>query len=162
MPCALLKLFPKPEIIINREAVYYKKNRTPPKRDCENGRILWYVTKNDKDQGYTNVSAIRACSRLEEVIVGKPKELYRRFRALGVFEEKNILEIEKGNENVEVMAIRFSDTELFDRCIFHDEMQQLSQQVSNQNINVIGTSKISKELFAIIYKLGLNMKETNF
>ncbi|WP_204106834.1 MULTISPECIES: GNAT family N-acetyltransferase [Spirulina sp. CCY15215] len=157
-----LNFFSKPEITINREAVYYKKNYVPPHRNCINGRILWYVTKNDKDRGYTNISAIRACSHLEEVVVGKPRELYKRFRNLGVFEEKNVLEIEKGNEDTEIMAIRFSNTELFDRCIFHDELQKLSQQVSNKNISVVGTSEIPKELFAIIYKLGLNIKETNF
>ena len=29
---------------------------------------------------------IKACSQLEEVVIGKPKELFRRFQRLGIYE----------------------------------------------------------------------------
>jgi len=34
--------------------------------------------------------SVKACSRLEEAIIGKPKELFRRFKRLGVYEWKDV------------------------------------------------------------------------
>jgi GNAT superfamily N-acetyltransferase len=69
----------KPELAFNREAVYYRsvKNSRGLKAPC---RILWYVSGTQtegKGKGFSGVEAIRACSRLDEVIIGKPKELYQ-------------------------------------------------------------------------------------
>jgi hypothetical protein len=140
------------ELALNREAVYYKSKNSPKElRQCLSGRILWYVS-NDDDRGYREVSAIRACSRLDEVVIGKPKDLYRRFRNLGIYEERNILGIARNNLNKEIMAIRFSDTELFEQIIPLKKIQEiLEKKETLQN-----SCYISKESFAKIYTLGIH------
>lgn len=55
---------------------------------------------------------IRACSRIEEVAIGKPKELFRRFRRLGVYDWADVYATAKQNVDKDIMAIRFHDTEL--------------------------------------------------
>jgi hypothetical protein len=110
------------------------------------------VSNNDADHGYYGVSAVRACSRFDEVVIGKPKALYRRFRNLGIYEEKNVFEVAKNEFNKEIMAIRFSDTELFNKPIFLKTVQEICEkQLTMQN-----ASYISKESFAKIYTLGIH------
>ncbi|MDZ4786735.1 MAG: GNAT family N-acetyltransferase [bacterium] len=104
------------ELALNWEAVYYRSKRLPSKEFKAPARILWYIS-DDKDRGYTEKSSIRACSSLDEVIIGKPEELYFRFKRLGVYEWKDIKKLSGDNLNNEVMAIRFSNTELFDRPV---------------------------------------------
>lgn len=142
----------KTELALNREAVYYKSKNSPKElRQCISGRIFWYVS-SDKDRGYREVGAIRACSRLDEVVIGKPKDLYRRFRNLGIYEERNILGIARNNLNKEIMAIRFSDTELFEQTIPLKKIQEiLEKKETLQN-----SCYISKESFAKIYTLGIH------
>ncbi|BAY46757.1 GCN5-related N-acetyltransferase [Scytonema sp. HK-05] len=104
----------KPELAFNREAVYYRsvKNSRGLKAPC---RILWYVSGTQtegKGKGFSGVEAIRACSRLDEVIIAKPKELYQRFQRLGVYTLSDILKINTDKDG-NIMALRFSDIELF-------------------------------------------------
>ena len=72
------------------------------------GRILWYVSKGD----FEGTMSIRACSRINEVAVDKPKTLFRRFRRLGVYEWNEVFETADRDLNRNIMAIRFDDTEL--------------------------------------------------
>ncbi len=55
--------------------------------------------------------AIRACSRLVEVVKDTPKRLYARFRRLGVYEWEHVLETADGDLHKPIMAIRFDDSE---------------------------------------------------
>lgn len=140
----------KPALALNREAVYYKSKTAPKKlKPGISGRILWYVS-NDDDGGYKGVSAVRACSRFDEVVIGKPKELYRRFRNLGIYEEKNVLDVAQNNLDKDIMAIRFSDTELFSKTI----PLKTIQEVLEKKILMQSACYISKENFATIYELG--------
>lgn len=118
----------KPDLAINREAVYYKSNKGPKElKPGVSGRIIWYVS-DDKDRGYTGVSAVRACSRLSDVAIGKPKELYRRFRNLGIYEWQNVYNVVRGNPKQDIMAIAFSDPELFNQPI---ELKKVREIIGN-------------------------------
>jgi len=140
----------KTQLALNREAVYYKSKRGAKKlKPGVTGRILWYVSQ-DKDRGYTGVSAIRACSRLDEVIIGKPRDLYRLFRNLGIYEWSDIFKLTNNDENQEIMALRFSDTELFKRPV---PLKQI-QQILKNNSTMQSPRFIPPNTFAIIYKLG--------
>lgn len=141
----------KTELALNREAVYYKSKKGSAKKlkPGVNGRILWYVSA-DKYRGYTEVSAVRACSRLDEVFIGKPKELYRRFRDLGIYEEKNLLDVANNNLEKDILAIRFCDTELFNEPIPLTKIQDI---LGNQS-TMQSTHYISATDFAKIYTLG--------
>lgn len=137
-------------LALNREAVYYKSNNAPKKlKSCLGGRILWYVSK-DKDDGYRGVSAIRACSRLDEVVIGKPEELYRRFRDLGIYERKQIFNTAYQDPNNVIMAIRFSDTELFKNPVTLHKIKE----ICGQKLTMQASLHIPKGKFAKVYTLG--------
>lgn len=141
----------KTELALNREAIYYKAKNAPKElKPGVSGRILWYVS-NDDDRGYTEISAVRACSRFDEVVIGKPKDLYRRFRNLGVYEWENVLlDVAHNKLDNDIMAIRFTDTEPLNNPI---PLKKL-QEILGKKVTMQGTFYISKEDFAKIYTLG--------
>ena len=61
-------------------------------------------------------------------MIGKPKELYKRFRRLGIYKFKNVLQTAKNNFDRKIMAIKFSDTELFSKPIELIEIQQILEK----------------------------------
>ncbi|QSJ20850.1 GNAT family N-acetyltransferase [Nostoc sp. UHCC 0702] len=143
----------KPELAFNREAVYYRaiKNSRGLNAPC---RILWYVsqTQNEgKGKGFQDVGYIGACSYVDEVVIGKSKELYRRFQRLGVYHERNVEDIGK-DKNGDIMAIRFSDTELFKNRVYFQELQQV---IKKNNLSLPSPYKITNELFIKLYNLGI-------
>ncbi|MEH2254535.1 hypothetical protein [Nostoc sp.] len=137
----------KEEIALKREVVYYCAKRAMQAP----GRILWYVSKSGtgKNSSYT-LKAIRACSRLDEIVIGRPKELYRRFRRLGVFNFKDILQIADNDLNKDIMVVKFSDTELFKNPIILEDIKKML----GRNISVQSSSKITTENFKILYNIG--------
>ena len=143
----------KPELAFNREAVYYgpTKNLSKIQAPC---RILWYISgtqKEGKGKGFVEVQSVRACSYVDEVIMGKPKELYQRFQRLGVYklsDMENITQDKQGN----IMAIRFSDIELFHNPI----MLETVRQICGKNYSFQWTEKVSYERFITVYNLGIH------
>jgi GNAT superfamily N-acetyltransferase/predicted nucleic acid-binding protein len=134
----------RPELALKREQVYYRANQ---KCGLEwPGRILWYVSADSDRQG---TMSIRACSRLDEIVVEKPKELFRRFRRLGVYEWRDVYKKAQHDINKLLMALRFSDTETFQTPIRRDWFRKLGIR-SNLQSPVC----ITKEQFAAIYKAG--------
>ena len=111
------------------------------------GRILWYVSKGD-EQSFPGPQAITACSLLDEVLVGKPKDLYRSFRRLGVYEWKDVLALAGGTIDTEIMALRFSRTEKFERKIPLVELKALNIP------DPFSPRLIEPEQFNRIYALG--------
>jgi len=107
-------------------------------------RVLWYVS------GRGSMS-IKACSHLEERIVATPKEVYARFRHLGVYTWKHVLEAVEGNLNHPLMAFRFSRTERFAEPVKLAELQKMDiPQPQNPR-------KITNDQFAAIYQQGMNI-----
>ncbi len=92
-----------PELGLNREAVYYRA-KYPSSNLPAPSRILWYVSKDSK---YQDTMHIRACSYIDEVAVGKPKELFKRFRRLGVYDWSHVYKLSQNDINREIMAIKF-------------------------------------------------------
>ncbi len=136
----------KTELALKRELVFYRsKGGLKP---GVIGRIIWYVS-NDKDfpYGYGKTKVIKACSRLDEVIVDKPEKLYRQFRNLGVYKLEDLIKITKNKPNEDIMAIRFSDTQIFSNVITLKELQDILKK----QITLQGSLKITPEQFAKIY-----------
>jgi len=143
----------KPELAFNREAVYYRsvKNSRGLNAPC---RILWYVSETQgerKGKGFHNVGYVGACSYVDEVILGKPKELYRRFQRLGVYKLMSIEQIST-DKNGDIMAIRFSDTELFNNHISLQEIQRILEQ---DKLLLASPYKIEENHFMRVYNLGV-------
>ena len=140
----------KIELALNKEAVYYKSKIAPKLlKPGTTGRLLWHISR-DKDPGFMGTSSIRACSILEEVIIGKPLDLYRRFRNLGIYSEQDILKVAKGDRATEIMALRFSHTELFSNPISFNKIRE----ILNKKVTIQSPTFIDKEHFDSIYILG--------
>jgi hypothetical protein len=125
------------------EGVYY--------RSAENnnlavpGRVLWYVSKDTGDGSMS----IKACSQLEEVVVGKPKELFRRFQRLGVYEWRDVYEAAGKNITTDIAAFRFRMTERFRNAVGMDTLEALGIRGP-----FMSPRKISGSQFASIYTKG--------
>lgn len=125
------------------EGVYYRSaennNLTVP------GRILWYVSKDTGDGSMT----IKACSQLEEVVVGKPKDLFRRFQRLGVYEWRDVYEAAGQNVLNDIMAFRFRMTERFDNPVPLQTLEAMGIRGP-----FMSPRKISDSQFETIYNKG--------
>ncbi|MEM7593769.1 MAG: GNAT family N-acetyltransferase [Cyanobacteria bacterium P01_A01_bin.83] len=140
----------KIELALNKEAVYYKSKNAPRLlKPGTTGRILWYVS-SDRDSGFRDINSIRACSILEEVIIAKPLDLYRRFRNLGIYSEQDILKVAKGDRAKEIMALRFSHTELFSNPISFNKIRA----ILHKKVTIQSPTLIDKKEFVSIYILG--------
>ena len=142
----------KPEIALNRENVYYRAAK--PRVLSAPARILWYVSSSKKYQGAMH---IRACSLIDEVTIGTPKDLSRQFRRLGIYEWKDILGIAKGHIDNQLMAVRFSDTELLNTPVPWKDLQHILAQVEGHRSQIQSPLHISNESFARIYSRGVQL-----
>jgi hypothetical protein len=95
------------ELHLGVEAVYFTASPISIKPP---GHILWYVSSGNEGLGPQQV---KATSRLREVVRGTPKELFSRFRRLGIYQWKDILVTAKGDPQAQLTALRFSHTENF-------------------------------------------------
>ena len=139
----------KIELALKRELVYYRSNwANGDLRPGVIGRILWYVSSNSS---FTlGTKEVKACSRLEEVIIDKPEKLYRQFRSLGVYELKDLMTIAKDEPNADIMAIRFSHTQLFPKPLTLKRIQG----ILGNKTTVQRVFRLPETKFGIIYKEG--------
>ncbi|MFB2920140.1 MULTISPECIES: GNAT family N-acetyltransferase [Aerosakkonema] len=137
----------KTELALNREAVYYCSG--PLKGLKAPGRILWYVSAGDKR--YCDVKKIRACSRLDEIVIGNPEDLFRQFRKFGVYEKEDLLKLIKNEVNNDIIALRFSDTEVFSNPITLKDVQK----VLGNKTTMRSRFKITKYSFITLYTMGM-------
>jgi predicted nucleic acid-binding protein len=142
-------------LALSREGVYYRSKWWSGGLEAP-GRILWYVSRSSQ---YRGTMHIRACSRLEEVAVDTPKNLYRRFRRLGVFDWNHVFDIAKKDLKEQIMALRFSDTELFASPVSSEKAEGILVKTGHQLNNFQSPLQISAEAFAEIYSLGHQYSE---
>jgi GNAT superfamily N-acetyltransferase/predicted nucleic acid-binding protein len=135
------------DLHLGLEGVYYRSagnnNLVAP------GRILWYVSKGDGDGSMS----IKASSHLEEVIEGKPKDLFRRFQRLGIYEWRDVYSVAKKDITNNISAFRFRMTERFKQSV--DVKSLASLGIDGP---FMSPRKISDSQFAAIYKTGCNIK----
>ncbi|MTJ08022.1 MULTISPECIES: GNAT family N-acetyltransferase [unclassified Anabaena] len=140
----------KEELALRREVVYYSSKR----KMKYPGRILWYVTSSPDDKNSSAIlGAIRACSRLDEVTIGKPKDLYKKFRRLGIYSFQDVLKTASNNLNQEIKAVKFSDTELFIHPIKFTEIKTML----NRSIQLQSSIEIYPEEFKMLYNRGTSI-----
>jgi len=133
---------------ISREHVYYsgaaRGEFGPP------SRILWYVSRERQRQG---TGAVRATSKVEEVVVGRPLDLFRRFSRLGIYQREQVLEM--GAKRGTLMAIRFSDTEVFKSPIPHSEFLKIIENCGYRAA-LRSPQKLPDKVFDIVYERGMH------
>ncbi|MDB4491723.1 N-acetyltransferase, partial [bacterium] len=107
--------------------------------------VLWYVSRDTGEGSMT----IKACSQLEEVVVGKPKELFRRFQRLGVYEWRDVYAAAGNDISNDIVAFRFRMTEQFKNPISMDTLEKLGIRGP-----FMSPRRISDSQFAAIYSKG--------
>jgi GNAT superfamily N-acetyltransferase len=131
---------------LNREHVYYRKIAND--RDISPGvRILWYVSGGSTVQPR---GTLRAISQVADVVVGRPRTLHARFARFGVYSLKQVLELADGNGNV--MAIRFVNTEIFERPTDLDELEALWGEQGLRFTAPQSPTPIGEHMFCLIYE----------
>ena len=114
----------KINLALNREAIYYRSIKNSFGISAP-ARIIWYVSQHGKFHGS---GGLRAYSRLEDVILGYPKQLFRQFRRLGIYEWKDVIYTAKSDDN-QLMAIRFSNTTMLEKSLKWDKLMSLLTSV---------------------------------
>jgi predicted nucleic acid-binding protein len=142
----------EPSLILNAENVYYRSGFQ--KILSAPGRVLWYVSAGSKR--YQNLMYVKACSYLDDVEIGKPKQLFSKYKKLGIYKWKDVYNgVAKGNLNKDIMAFKFSKTEIFKTPINLLQLQQIWKAEGKNFNNAISPLLISKENFFKIYDLGM-------
>ncbi len=139
---------PSVELILKNENVYYRHARNSGNISAP-ARILWYITKGD---GYQGTMRIRACSYLDEVVVDSPKALYKRFQRLGVYEWNNVNDLTQGDLTLNIMALRFSRTQLFSKPISLNDYRAILLTADGKGPVLQSPQQISGKAFFAIYK----------
>jgi len=139
-----------PNLILNAENAYYRSCR--PKILEAPSRVLWYVSSG-KGQG-AQLSAIRACSYIEEVVIDRPSVLYKKFRRLGVYKWEDIAAVAHGNTAEPIMAFRFSRTQQFNQAVSYDDINDIFKDESGKAFNPVAPTKIPSDRFFRLYRLG--------
>jgi len=138
-----------PRLGLNREAVYYRSSAAAGGLSAP-ARILWYVSQGKKYQGSMQ---LRACSYTDEVFVGKPKDLYRQYRRLGVYVWHNVFDLAKRDLNRTIMAIRFRDTELFPSPVSWQAFQEILREQGRPS-RIQSPHPIPSNVFLQLYGMG--------
>jgi hypothetical protein len=94
---------------------------------------------------------VKACSRIEEVFVGKPKDVFKKFGRLGVYQWRDVLNAAGGDVNESLLAFRFSMTERLLKPVSLDALQRIGVIPP-----IMSPRKITAEQFSAIYTLGMN------
>lgn len=140
-------LFARNEALaLSREHVYYsaaaRGSLAPP------ARLAWYVSVDRRRPG---TGAVRAVSRLEEVLVGRPLDLHRRFGHLGVYRREQLLEM--APKTGKLVALRFADTEVFADPVPREELIALAKRYGS-NLVLRSPQRLPEHLFDSLYARG--------
>ncbi|MBP0029389.1 GNAT family N-acetyltransferase [Roseofilum sp. Guam] len=146
----------KHNLFLSVESVYYKSCFGNGGLKDAPARILWYVSQS-KDKGFLNLSTIRACSQVDDVIIDAPEELHKRFQHLGFYDLPQIQDCAKNNPRNQVMAIKFSHTELFYNPI---HLETIREYLDKPKLTIRSPKKISQDQFIDFYTLGFQLKST--
>lgn len=137
------------ELALNVEGAYYRSVKNTSGLSGSS-RILWYVSTDSQYKAY----GIKACSQLEEVVIAKPKEAYKEFRRLGVYDWKNIYSLANNDIEKDVMVLRFKNTEVFKNPVSYDSVRDIFKK-NNIGMQLLSPTRVSSDVFDEIYSLGV-------
>ena len=137
----------KISVLLRWENVYYKKKShhkvlSPP------ARILWYVSGKKR---------IVAVSHLDEVEVGTPSELFKKYKKLGILDWQDLYRMCDSNTEREIMALKFSHTFPFRNPISLTEFRSICQE-DGVTPWVRSLNKIPLATFQKLYQTGYSAR----
>lgn len=130
------------DLALNRESVYYRSAKNSAGISVP-ARILWYVSQDNKFPGS---GGLRAYSKIDDVICDYPKQLFRQFRRLGIYEWNDVIYTANGSINNQIMAIRFSNTSLLKKPYEWKNLQKTLQDAGIKT-QLQSPCRIPEELF---------------
>ncbi len=138
----------RPDLLFSYENAYYSGASITIERPA---RVLWYVSE---DKGCPHAKAIRACSLIEEVAVGTPKQVFSQFRRLGVYGFKDVLAMTHDGYEGRVVGMRFAGTELLPCPISFETMQETRMRMDKRGNTPMAPTRVSQACFEELYALG--------
>lgn len=133
---------------LSREHVYYRSPRGSAGIAAP-ARIVWYVTSKKNAAG---TSAVVACSRLDEVVLGPADILYQRFRHLGVYSRSEVRARAAGGL---VMALRFTDTQRFPHRVDLKKLNAIAKSEGKRGLFTQGPWRVSDSFFEKVFTAGV-------
>lgn len=134
----------------NIENIYFR--HTHPINEKSPARILWYVSK-DANSNNQRDGGIVATSYLDEVMTGKPKDLYLSSRHYGIYEWKDIYALCNKDIKKDIRALKFSRTEIFERAIPYNKIQEILHDNGRKKNTFTSPVDVGNSIFNQIYKL---------
>jgi ribosomal protein S18 acetylase RimI-like enzyme/predicted nucleic acid-binding protein len=131
---------------LSREHVYYRKRRNS-RGITAGARILWYVTG---DSPVHSRGSLRAVSRVEDVVVGRPRSLHARFERFGVYTEEQVSSLDDGTG--QVMAIRFSNTEILGNPVDLVDLKAIWAENGANFSAPLSPAPVSEHMFRHLYR----------
>jgi predicted nucleic acid-binding protein/ribosomal protein S18 acetylase RimI-like enzyme len=145
--------------LFSTENVYYRSSRQ--KIITAPSRVLWYVIKSDgKFQG---TQSIRACSYIEKIHIDVPKNLFRKFKHLGIYKWRDVFGVAKNNQQQMIMAFEFTKTELFSNPLSVDMLKEIWLEDLKKSFNPSIQQPISipNDIFYKLYQIGQMNSDKN-
>jgi predicted nucleic acid-binding protein/GNAT superfamily N-acetyltransferase len=136
------------QLALNREGVYYRASR--PAVLKPQARILWYVSEDDR---IPDSAQVRACSLLEEVVVGAAKDLFTSFRRFGIYTWRDVEATRRSAPDGSLMVVRFSNTELFPIPLQLAALRESAKR-RGRGLMLAGPSPLEEDFFEEIYLRG--------
>ncbi|MDR3627424.1 MAG: GNAT family N-acetyltransferase [Ignavibacteriaceae bacterium] len=139
------------QLLFNKENVYYRSAKSIILEN--NSRILWYISKGkNKSSDIMNISA---SSYLNEFEINKPKHLYAKYKRLGIYKWKDIMDTAKGVLENDIMSFSFDLTENFSRPINTIILNKIYNKYLGKNFFFPQQPyRISEEVYFEIYSNG--------
>jgi len=139
----------KTSLALNVEGIYYsarinKKIQAPL-------RVIWYISRRKGRPDQT--MRIRACSTVIDIDIDKPNDLFKRYKNLGVYEWRHLLEMVRGDRKKRLMALRFTDTELLENPIPWPRIQEILRSAGIHTM-LRSAVEITQEAYNLLYTEG--------
>jgi hypothetical protein len=138
-----------PELALNVECAYYRSCK--PIRIGSPARVLWYVSSGQ--EGHLT-KRIRSCSQVTDAMEGLPKEVFRKYRRLGVYNWGDVFELARNRLEARIAAFSFSETEMFTHPIRWRDLQDTLTKQSGKKSPLVSPLRITKECFWSLYEMG--------
>lgn len=147
-----------PDLLLRNDNVYYRSRK--PNNLVAPARILWYVTDGENHGS----KRLRACSHLDDIDIDYPKSLYRKYKRLGVYDWDNVYRTAKKDINEKIMAVKFSNSEIFENTISWRTLKKVLIDLENREAPIQSPVNINDETFVELYRIGnkLEVIENDF
>jgi GNAT superfamily N-acetyltransferase len=140
----------KASLVLNSENVYYRAAK--PGTITAPARVFWYVSQ---DASYPGSMALRACSYVDEVVVAPPKEVFRRFKRIGIYEWQDVFGLAKNDLEKDIMAFRFVKTEQMQTPVGWTALQSILQRHGGKGSQIQSPLEVSEDCFLELYRTGM-------